>query len=183
MSGWESNEIEHTFSTGRRMVIRRSLSMQWLIMRSIRDGDPELAAGLSEWFENGTIQVAVEPDAEAKAEEEAAEEAVSVSLAKLQVAARVEEAVVEAMFIRPRVYWDPEEMPPGGGAPDGEIPHHILGADLHDPELSEILEIAFKGVADAARFRDDTAGADGGKDRAGVGKKPKPRARASTRKR
>lgn len=170
MSGWESNEVEHTFTSGRTMVIRRALSMQWLILRSVEDGDPELASGLSEWFEKGTLDQPPDETPESR-------------MAQLQTAAKVERAVVEGMFIRPRVYWDPESLPPGAFVPDGEIPLHILAADLRDDELSEILELAFKGVAEASRFRGEPDGDDGGKGGKGVGAKPKPRARASTRKR
>lgn len=168
-SGWESNEVEHTFESGRTMVIRRGLSMQWLVLRSIEDGDAELATGLSEWFEKGTLDGAADPTPESR-------------MRQLQVAAKVERAVVEAMFIRPRVYWDPEMLPAGGGAPDGEIPHHILAGDLRDSELSEILELAFKGVAEASRFREGADGPDDRPDGKGVGAKPKPRARAASRK-
>lgn len=170
MSGWESNEVEHTFSTGRTMRIRRAISMQWLVLRSIEDGDPELAVGLSQWFETGSLG-------------EPADETTESRMAQLRIAVKTEKAIIEAMFIRPRVYWDPDDMPPGGEAPDGEIPYHMLAADLRDSETEEILELAFRGVAEAARFREESAGADGGKGGKGVGAKPKPRARAAARKR
>lgn len=169
MSGWESNEISHTFTSGRTMIIRRAISMQWLVLRAIEDEDPELASGLSKWFETGELGAPADESPESR-------------LAQLQTAAKVERAVVEAMFIRPRVYWDPDAVP---DVPvlEGEIPMHIAAADLRDAELSEILEMAFKGVAEANRFRDEPAGADGGKDGKSVGAKPKPRARAAAGKR
>lgn len=163
--GWESNQIEHTFESGRTMLIRRSLSMQWLILRSIEDGDPELASGLSEWFERGTLNISGEQTPEDR-------------MAQLQVATKVQKAVVEAMFLHPKVYWNPEDMPPGHDTPDGEIPVHMLAADLKDSELTEVLELAFKGVAEANRFPAEPDGADGGKGGKGVGTKPKPRARS-----
>lgn len=169
MSGWESNEVDHTFSTGRTMLIRRSLPLQWLILRAVDAEDPELAHGLSEWFEKGEL----------------GEEIAGDKRGQLQMAARVEQAVVEAMFIRPRVHWNPEDMPAAqyASAGEGEVPFHISAADLRDAEISEALELAFKGVAEATRFREDFAGEDGGGGGEGVGSKPKPRPRARAGKR
>lgn len=163
MSGWESNEVEHTFTTGRTMLIRRALSMQWLVLKAIEDEDPELASGLSAWFSTGSI--------------DSDDDSPGAKMAQLQTAAKVQRAVVEAMFLRPRVYWNQEDLPPSP-PPDGEMPYHILAADLKDDEMTEILEMAFKGVAEAARFRAEPDGPDGGKDGKSVGAKSKPRARS-----
>lgn len=169
MSGWESNEVDHTFSTGRTMRIRRALSMQWLLLRAIEDDDPDLAGGLSSWFETGTI----DPDADHP----------GGRIAQLQTAAKVHRAVVEAMFLHPRVYWSQEDMPIVAPAPDGEMPAVMHAADLKDDEMTEILDLAFKGVAEAARFREKSDGADGGGGGKSVGTKPKPRARSGAGKR
>lgn len=181
MSGWETNQVEHTFSTGRTAIIRRAVPLQWLVLRSLEDGDAGLASGLSEFFTTGTIAT---PEGAEGATEDEQRIASAERMAKLQIAGRVERAVLEAMFIRPRVYWDPEDIPPGDwSAAEGEIPMHAVVADLADSELTEVLELALKGVADAARFREEPDGADGGADGAGVGKKPKQRARAGAGKR
>lgn len=169
MSGWESNDVEHTFSTGRTMRIRRALSMQWLVLKAVEDDDPELATGLSSWFETGSI--------------EQSDNSPGARLTQLQTAAKVQRAVVEAMFLRPRVYWNQEDMPLDGPTPDGEMPAFMLAADLKDDEMTEILEMAFKGVAEAARFREQSDGSDGGGRGKGVGTKPKPRARSGAGKR
>ncbi|MBA3689787.1 MAG: hypothetical protein H0W82_00040 [Actinobacteria bacterium] len=169
MSGWEPNEVEHTFGegAGRTFTIRRSLPLQWLLMRAIESDDPELAAGISEWFDKGTLE----------------DSGVDDQRTQLHLAARIERAVVEAMFIRPRVWWNPEEMPDAPPPPDGEPPFHLSAADMTDAELSEVLEIAFKGVAEATRFRDDPAGPQRGKGGKGVAPKPKPGARPRAGKR
>lgn len=168
MSGWESNQVEHTFTTGRTMTVRRSVPLQVLVLKAVDDGDPELAAGLSEWFDKGNLNAADQDQA-----------------VQLQMAAKVERAVVEMMFIRPKVHWDPDpdEVERWPVAPEGEPPYHVPVEDLHDAELGEVLELAFKGVAEAARFRGDAGGADGGSNGKGVAKKPKQRARAGAGKR
>jgi hypothetical protein len=56
---------------------------------------------------------------------------------------------------------------------NGDTPDHLLAADLRDDELAEVLDLAFKGVAEATRFRDKADGANGGKGGAGVGGKAK----------
>jgi hypothetical protein len=167
VSGWETNEVEHTFSSGRTFTIRKSLPLQWLVMRSVESDDPELAAGLSEWFDNGTHDHAGIDDGRAK----------------IQLASKITRVVVEAMFLHPRVWWDPEEMPEFPPPLNGEAPPHVSAADMKDAELEEILELAFKGVNEAARFRDDAAGPQPGKGGKSVGTKPKPRARSGAGKR
>lgn len=145
------------------MVIRRALPLQWLVLRAIEDGDESLTEALTKWGTQG----AYVPDAtDARA---------------LAMAVKIERVIVEGMFVRPRVWWDREDMPPSSPIVEGEIPVDLFVADLHDDELTEIVNMAMEGVADAARFRAEPGSADGGAGGKRVGSKaksaPKPRSR------
>ncbi len=170
MGAWESNEVEHTFSTGRTMTIRRALSLQHLVLRAVESDDPELANGLEEWFTTGRVPIDDE-------------ESPTVKAAQLQLAVRMQRTIIETMFLRPRVHWDEDEVPVSPPPPDGEPPYHLAAADLRDGEISEVLEIALQGVADASTFRGDEDGPKSGAGGKGVGTKPKPRPRAAAGKR
>ncbi len=172
---WEANEVEHTFDNGngRTMILRKSIPLQWLVLRAMESDDPALAAALSEWFETGKVV----PDAgEAASKED--------RLAMLAVASRVQRAILEEMFIRPRVHWDPATMPDDAPvAAPGEIPYHVSAGDLTDLEMTEALMMAFAGAEDAARFRRDRDGANGGQGGAVLGGDPvePPRRKAGKR--
>lgn len=175
MGGWDTNEVEHTFDDGkgRTMVLRRSVPLQWLVLRAMESDDPALAAALGEWFETGKVV----PDAGAEASKED-------RLAMLAVASRVQRVILEAMFVRPRVHWDPEEIPADlPPLADGEIPLHISAGDLTDLEMTEALMLAFAGAEEAARFRRDRGGAHGGAGGEVLGDKPVAGARRKSGKR
>lgn len=175
MGQWEANEIEHTFDEGRgrTMILRKSIPLQWLVLRAMESDDPALAAALGEWFETGKVVPDAGPDA---AKED--------RLAMLAVASRVQRAILEEMFVRPRVHWDPADIPADGPvAAPGEIPYHLSAGDLTDLEMTEALMMAFAGAEEAARFRRDRVGANGGAGGAvlGDGAERAPRRKAGKR--
>ena len=158
---FERNEVEHTFSTGRTFVIRQSIPMTVLLFKAIEDGDPELAEGLSEWVEGG---------GEIQVKDETAE----ARMSSMRMAGKITRAIIEAMFLSPRVVWESE------GPLAGDT---ILVEDLRDEEMNEVIEIAMKSVQEAARFREDDAGLNGGAGGEDVEQKPKRAARPKSGKR
>lgn len=157
MSTYQPNQVDHTFQTGRTMRIRRALPATWLAVEAAkRGGDAGLAmAALVSGEQVANPTAAVE----------------------------VMATIVEAMFVHPRVVWDPDMAPEGlEPGPDG-WPAVISAIDLDNREIDEVLDLALQGVAQAASFRGDGDGVDDGADREGVGDKPKPRKRAAAGKR
>lgn len=170
MTGWDRNETDHTFSSGRTFRIRRSVPLQVLVLRAVENDDPELAKGLEDWFQEGRTPIdGVDDDSE--------------KAAKVQVALRMHREIIRAMFVEPRVWFDEEEIPPHTPPENGDRPRHILVDDMYDSELTEALELAMEGVADATRFRGDTAGGRRSPGRKSVAAKPKPRPRPAGGKR
>lgn len=172
MTSW-INETDHTFSTGRTFRIREHLSLQWLVLRAVEDDDPQLASLLEDWFTTGGVGDGKNPQ----------EMATGERAAYMQTVVRLNRTIIEAMFVHPRVVWDADEMPSFPPPADGEAPAYLWAGDLHDAEQVEALEIALKGVADAARFRGDDGGVERRPRRKSVGKQPKPGARAASGKR
>lgn len=170
MTGWESNETDHTFTSGRTFRIRKSVPLQVLVLRAVENDDPELAKGLEDWFREGKTPV----DGVEAADEKAA---------KVQVALRMHREIIRAMFIEPRVWFEEEEIPPHTPTVNGDRPAHILVDDMFDSELTEALELAMEGVESAARFRDGADSPRRRPSRKSVGAKPKPRARSASGKR
>lgn len=149
--GWEPNQMVHTFKTGRTAVIRKRVSMAALMRETVRSGDEAAAAVFLEMQTTG--------------------EARSVA-----GAVGAMEATVTEMWIAPRVVWDDEDVPDYGDGPkldENGWPPVVHARDLEDDEVSETMDIAFGGVAEAESFRDDGPGVGGGGDGAGVGSKPK----------
>jgi len=168
--GLEPNEVEHTFQSGRTMLIRKSLPMQVLLFKAVEDGDMEVSEGLTALFN-------------AAQDEEQDEADVEVSL---HVAAKLTRTVVETMFLRPRVFWDwassdlPPEFRRSGAIVDGvEV---MVVEDLHDSEVSEVVELAMKAVGQASRFRRNGDGPEPGERGPDVVKKPKRAAGSKSRK-
>ncbi|HWH14256.1 MAG TPA: hypothetical protein VNT51_05880 [Miltoncostaeaceae bacterium] len=164
---WQPNEVAHTFTTGRTMVIRRAIPAVWLASHAIRTGGAE------------------DESAEALAALMSGETAPN-RLAALDLIA----TLVETMFLRPRVVWDPEGVPDPPRDQAGELvldangfPPVIWAGDLHQPEIDEVIDLGLKGVADASTFRGDDSGNGHGPDGAGVGNTPKRRTRAAAGKR
>ena len=115
---FERNEVEHTFSTGRTFIIRRSIPMTVLLFKAIEDGDPELAEGLSEWVEGG-------------GEIQAQDESPEARMSSMRMAGKITRTVIEAMFLSPRVVWESDGPLPGDT---------ILVEDLRDEEMNEVIE-------------------------------------------
>lgn len=160
MSGYEPNWMDHTFTTGRTMRIRRRLPATWLAVQAAGDSD---GAG-------ATMALL------------AAGETAPPELAGF--APSVVGTLIEAMFLDPRVVWDPDMAPVIDEPPeDGGWPPIIPATDLMDEEIQEAMDIAFEGVAEAKRFRGNGPGPDDGGDGEGVAAKPKRTRRAPAGKR
>lgn len=162
---WQPNEETVTFSTGRRMVLRRSVPAMWLAVEGAATGEDDATANALDALLRGEPA----PD----------RFAVRDLVASL----------VEMMSLRPRILWDPAQVPVPPRDQAGEVivddngwPDIVWAGDLDDAELNEIVERGAQGVARAARFRPDQDGAGDGSDGAGVGSAPKPRRRTGTRK-
>jgi hypothetical protein len=167
---WVANEQQHTFGSGRTFTVRRGLSMSWLMSQAIARGDDEVAGILGLLIESG-----------GKIDDGA------VDLTDPMAARAVlllQRDIVEAMFLKPRVVYDPDQVPEGMEPdPDTGVPPVVCASDLHDSELTEALTMAFEGVADATRFPGLSPGGTGGTGGEGVGVKPKRNSRASGGKR
>lgn len=92
------------------------------------------------------------------------------SLQDAQLGWKVSQLLVQLMFVEPTIAID-------GG--QGDVPIEAL----EDSERQEALELAMKGVAQAARFRTDADGDDAGTDGAGMADAPKRARRPAARKR
>ena len=156
MGGYEPNWVDHTFTTGRTMRIRKHLPATWLSVQAAGQSD---GAG-------ATMAIL------------AAGDTAPPELAGFAPA--VVGTLVEAMFIKPRVVWDPDMAPEVEDPGDGSWPPVVPATDLLDDEIQEVMDIAFQGVAEAKRFRGDAPGDDGGGDSPGVGDAPQQRRRAAT---
>lgn len=167
---WVANEQEHTFKSGRTFTVRRGLSMSWLMSQAIARGDDEVAGILGMLIESGGQL----DDGTVDLTDPIAARAVLL----------LQRDIVEAMFIKPRVVYDQDQVPDGMEPdPVTGVPPVVCAADLHDSELTEVLTMAFEGVADATRFPGLRTGGTGGTGGEGVGVKPKRTPRASSGKR
>lgn len=145
-AAWGIPTREHRFASGREATIRETLPLHVLVRTATADDDLDLLESLRR-LESGDL---TDPGA----------------------AIRLQDAIVSAMFIRPRVV-----LPGAEDLADG-IETVTIDA-IRDDELDEVVAIAMKGVADAARFRDDAGGSGGSEDGARVGKGAKRSARAA----
>lgn len=144
--GWQPGTVEHTFSTGRTATLRARMPMTVLIRRALEFGESDILERLVE-MEKGELR-----DASA--------------------AMRIQDAIVQTMFVAPRIYLGEEVVGDDG----------ISINDLLDEEFTEVISLAFQGVAEADRFRGDTDGDGGGPDRKAVAKKSVKRSGAGARK-
>lgn len=148
-AAWGIPQREHTFASGRVAILREQLPLHVLVRTATADDDLDLLESLRR-LESGDL---TDPGA----------------------AIRLQDAIVSAMFIRPRVVLQGAE-----DLADGEDTVTIDA--IRDEELDEVVAMAMEGVADAARFRGDAGGSGGRKDGASVAKGAKRGARTPARK-
>lgn len=151
--GYVPNQRDHTFKSGRTMVIRRALPATWLAVEAAKRGG-DAGGAMADLLSGGQV---ADPSA----------------------AVEVMATIIEHMFVRPRVVWDPLDVPEGVEVGADGWPPVISAIDLLDSEIDEVLDLALGGVAEAASFRGDGDGVGDGGDGTGVAVKSKPRARAA----
>lgn len=138
MSDWTPATVEHTFTTGRTATLRAKLPVQVMIRHAIEAGEDDIISRLAE-LERGELD---DP----------------------ATALRLQDSIVSAMFVNPRVTI---------AAAGGDVEGTVSIDDLEDEEITEVVALAMQGVEEAARFRGDTDGDGDGEDSQGVADKPK----------
>jgi hypothetical protein len=159
---WAPNEEDIEFPSGRTYTVRRSLPLQWFITQAMADGDLALAEAITSVGMGGGVGEGAPEDA---TPEQIAEAAAN----QMTLMGRVMQTIVEAYFVRPRVYADPSQIPPGQETwVEGQGPLAMTPLDFADGDLEFAIERAFGGMSSAARFRGegerDEPGAEGGDD-------------------
>lgn len=155
--GWEPNRQDVTLPSGARCVLRRHVSLRWIAAKAAERGDGDTVGGITDLVSGRDVGEAA--------------------------ALQLERDLVEAAFIRPRVVWDPDDAPTDPVLDDAGIPDVVCAVDMPDADISHVLEVVMKGVADAATFPVDAVGEGGGGDSEGVGGKAKRPARSGSGKR
>lgn len=150
--------MTHTFTTGRSAELKVSVPLMWLADQARNRGDDE-SAGAFARFLNGDVT----------------EQNFAELLAVMQ------RDIIEHAFRRPRVTYD--ELPNPMPLDDGGNPAWVHASDLMDAEIVETIALVLEEVGKAGRFRGEPDGTAGRGDSAGVGAKPKRRARAAAGKR
>ena len=139
MTDWTPAVEDHTFSTGRTATLRRKLPVQVMIRHALEAGEDDIITRLGE-MERGELTDAA-------------------------TALRIQDSMVIAMFVHPRVVLPGDHVESNGVV--------ISIDDLDDAEITEVVTMAMEGVAEATRFRGDGSGAGDGEDGEGVEPKPK----------
>lgn len=155
MTGWaEPQTRRHTFSTGRTAELDVSLPLMWLADQARGRGDVEAASAFGMFVSAGATEE---------------------NFADLLVLMQRE--IIEHAFRRPRVVYDPADLPSPVPTEDGE-PLWVSVRALSDAEIVETVGLVMEEIQKAATFPGDGDRPAGRGDSAGVGKKPKPRSRA-----
>ncbi len=157
--GRETAHVDHTFRSGWTATIWRHLPMQWLMQQALEEGRVDVADALLQLTEDGQL-----------------------TGRQGVMALQIERDIVQALFVRPRVVWDRDALPPDWDATDPDR-DPVWAGELTDDELAECLELALRGVAELGRFRGDTGGTEDGAGSADVEQPTKPPRRTTTRKR
>lgn len=156
VSDFAAQTREHTFQSGRTVLVRESVSYMAIVSRLQRDEDAGSADALAQWASGETIDAA-----------------------NLAAAIRLNDVLVQEFVTQPRVLIP--DIDPAGDE-DGYGTGWCWISDFTDDELSELIDVAAQGVGQAHRFPGDAAGDGDREDGEDVGDAPKPRPRAKKRK-
>lgn len=144
VSNFAAQTVEHTFSSGRTAVVKKSISYMWVASKMARE-DEGLASAFTEWMSTGVVPKGG---------------------GEMVVAVQMQNVLVQQLWVQPRVLIN------GFDVPDDDESYGSDWCwieDLSDEELAETIELASVGVRQATGFRGDGSGVDVGVDGEDVG--------------